>query len=169
MCLCGVYTYTWATEKLARIIQSKFKSYLSNKDCTFPRTTQTHMDTYLFYFLRIIIIELEWCMFHILSWQLLYTQAEPIKRKRTAGYLLNNVFQVLKITRDLSKICTWIHILDLIFCTGISSAEYTLNSTMNSVNIRLFQDITKVITLSLQYKLYDIMNKTDKCKIWSIN
>lgn len=147
----------------------KIKSNHSNKDCTFPHTTQTHTDTHLFYFLRRIIIELEWCMFHILSWQLLYTQAEPIKCKHTAGYLLNNVFQVLKITRDLTKICTWIHILDLIFCTGISSDEYTLNSTMNSVNIRLFQDITKVITLPLQYKLYDIMNKTDKCKIWSIN
>lgn len=63
---------------------------------------------------------------------------------------------------------------EYIFWTSFSAlaflqAEHTLNSTMNSVNIRLFQDITKVITLSLQYKLYDIMNKTDKCKIWSIN
>lgn len=150
-----------SNRKSARIIQNKIKFNLSNKDCIFPHKTQNDIDTHLFYFLKIIIIKLEWCMFHISSWQPLHTQAEPIKHKHTAAYLLNYVFQVLKITRDLTKICTWIHILDLIFCTGISSSKYTLNSTTNSVKIRHFQDLTKVITLSFKCNIYDIRNKTN--------
>lgn len=159
MCLSAVCTCAQTIEKSAGIIQNKIKFNLSNKECRFPCTTQNHIDMYLFYFLRIVIIKLELCMFHILSWQFLRTQAEPIKHKHAAAYLLNYISQVLKITRDLTKICTWIHILGLIFCIGISSSKYTLNSTTNSVKIRLFQDLTKIITLSFKCKLHDIRNK----------
>lgn len=67
MCLSGIWTCAQVTEKSPRIIQNKIKFNLSDKDCRFLHTTQNHKDMYLFYFLRIVIIKLEWCMFRICS------------------------------------------------------------------------------------------------------